>query len=237
MSRAASGLFGAGDLDEVAIYKRTLGPTTIADHYNAIVPTGGGEGGEEGGAAAKKKKGAAKKKPAAAAAKGRRRTPNRSSAPPPCSTTGGWARRAGRRSPTARAPARRRRRVGRPSATRAASKATPTRPCASTASTTPPAPLNLSGKSAITVEFWLKWNSYANDDRLAMEFTNNFNETAGGFLVDPNAPQLGGSFGVGIGKGASRNNVFFARPTAGQWHHYAFVLDTSAPAAQQITPT
>ena len=88
----------------------------------------------------------------------------------------------------------------------------------------------------MTVEFWLKWNSYANDDRLAMEFTNNFNEDAGGFLVDPNAPQLGGSFGVGIGSGASRNNVFFERPSAGAWHHYAFVLDTNAPAAQQITP-
>src|SRR5205085_2130241 len=30
--------------------------------------------------------------------------------------------------------------------------------------------------------------------------------------------------------------VFFARPSAGVWHHYAFVLDTTASAAQQITP-
>ena len=88
----------------------------------------------------------------------------------------------------------------------------------------------------MTVEFWLKWDNYANDDHLAMEFTDNFNDNAGGFLVDPNAPQLGGSFGVGIGTGDSRNNVFFARPSAGAWHHYAFVLDTAAPAAQQITP-
>ena len=34
----------------------------------------------------------------------------------------------------------------------------------------------------------------------------------------------------------SRNNAFFARPSAGAWHHYAFVLDTTAPAATQITP-
>ncbi|HEX5713921.1 MAG TPA: PKD domain-containing protein [Solirubrobacterales bacterium] len=98
------------------------------------------------------------------------------------------------------------------------------------------ATLNLSGKTAITVEFWLKWNAYANDDDLAMEFTNNFNENAGGFLIDPNAPQQSGSFGVGIGAGTSRNNAFFARPSAGTWHHYAFVLDTQAPAAEQITP-
>jgi PKD repeat protein len=98
------------------------------------------------------------------------------------------------------------------------------------------AAVDLSGKTAVTVEFWMKWNAYVNDDDLAMEFTGNFNETPGGFLVDPNAPQFGGSFGVGIGSGASRNNVFFTRPAAGTWHHYVFVLDTTAPAASQITP-
>ncbi len=98
------------------------------------------------------------------------------------------------------------------------------------------ASVDLSGKTAATVEFWLKWSSYANDDRLAMELTSNFNETPGGFLVDPNAPQFGGTFGVGLGLGVSRNNVFFARPSAGVWHHYVFVLDTTAPAATEITP-
>jgi YD repeat-containing protein len=96
--------------------------------------------------------------------------------------------------------------------------------------------VNLSSTNKATVEFWLKWSAYAGDDKLAMEFTPNFNDSAGGFLVDPNAPQQGGSFGVGIGTQASRNNVFFNRPSAGAWHHYAFVFDTSAAAAQQITP-
>jgi YD repeat-containing protein len=98
------------------------------------------------------------------------------------------------------------------------------------------ATVDLSSTSKATVEFWLKWSAYANDDALAMEFTNNFNDNAGGFLVDPNAPQNNGTFGVGIGSGSSRNNVFFTRPSAGAWHHYAFVLDTTAPAASQITP-
>jgi YD repeat-containing protein len=98
------------------------------------------------------------------------------------------------------------------------------------------AAVNLSSTHTVTVEFWLKWDEYANDDRLAMELTGNFNEVAGGFLVDPNAPQLGGSFGVGIGSGPARNNVFFERPSAGTWHHYAFVLNTAAPASQQIIP-
>ncbi|TMK56776.1 MAG: PKD domain-containing protein [Actinobacteria bacterium] len=98
------------------------------------------------------------------------------------------------------------------------------------------APLNLSGTSKATVEFWLKWDGYVDDDALALELTENFNQNSGGFIVDPNAPQENGKFGVGIGEGASRNNVFFARPSAGAWHHYAFVLDTTAAPAQQIIP-
>jgi hypothetical protein len=97
-------------------------------------------------------------------------------------------------------------------------------------------PLDLSAQSAITVEFWLKWEGYANNDALAMEFTPNYNEHAGGFLVDPNAPEFGGTFGVGIGTGASRNDVFFERPSAGVWHHYALVLDPTQAAENQIVP-
>ncbi len=96
------------------------------------------------------------------------------------------------------------------------------------------ASVNLSATSQVTIEFWLKWSSYANDDRLAMELTPNFNANDGGFIVDPN--DISGRFAVGIGRGSSRNNVFFARPSAGAWHHYAFVLDSSAPAMTQITP-
>ena len=96
--------------------------------------------------------------------------------------------------------------------------------------------VNLSDTSKLTVEFWLKWNAFANDDDLALEFTPDYNDTPGGFLVDPNAPQGGGLFGLGLGQGASRNTAFFARPSAGQWHHYALVFDSSAPAGQQIAP-
>jgi YD repeat-containing protein len=98
------------------------------------------------------------------------------------------------------------------------------------------ASVNLSATSQMTVEFWLNWSAYANDDRLALELTPNFNENDGGFLVDPNAGELGGKFGVAIGRGESRNNAYFARPSAGAWHHYALVFDTTAPATQQIVP-
>ena len=94
--------------------------------------------------------------------------------------------------------------------------------------------VDLSSKSAVTLEFWMKWNAWANDDRLAFEYTPNFNDGPGGFLVDPNSSY--GNFAVALGNGESRNVALFARPSAGVWHHYAFVLDTTAPAAQEITP-
>ena len=96
------------------------------------------------------------------------------------------------------------------------------------------APLDLSGTSQVTIEFWLNWNAYANDDALAMEFTPDFNSNPGGFLIDPDAAN--GSFGVGLGMGGSRNNAYFTRPNSGAWHYYAFVLDTTAAGATEITP-
>jgi PKD repeat protein len=80
----------------------------------------------------------------------------------------------------------------------------------------------------------MKWNSWANDDRLAFEYTPNFNDGPGGFLVDPNSSY--NAFAVALGVGESRNVALFARPSAGAWHHYAFVLDTTAPAEQQVIP-
>ena len=97
------------------------------------------------------------------------------------------------------------------------------------------APVDLSGTHKLTVEFWMKWSSYGADDRLALEFTPNFNEHPGGFLVDPDATP-GSDFAVSIGEGGSRNTVFFERPSAGAWHYYAFAIDTSADAETQITP-
>ena len=97
------------------------------------------------------------------------------------------------------------------------------------------AEVNLSGTHKLTVEFWMKWTSYAEDDHLALEFTPNFNEYAGGFLVDPDASP-GTDFAASIGEGSSRNTVYFERPSAGAWHYYTFVLNTEAPAETEITP-
>ena len=74
------------------------------------------------------------------------------------------------------------------------------------------ADLDLSGTNKLTLEFWMKWNAFANDDDLAFEFTPNFNSNPGGFLVDPNAPEEGGKFAVGIGNGSARNTAYFDPP-------------------------
>ncbi len=97
------------------------------------------------------------------------------------------------------------------------------------------ASVDLSGTHELTVEFWMKWSSFASDDRLALELTPDFNEYSGGFLVDPDATP-GSDFAVAIGSGSSRNTVYFARPSAGAWHHYVFVIDAEAPVETQITP-
>jgi RHS repeat-associated protein len=99
------------------------------------------------------------------------------------------------------------------------------------------ASVDLSGTHELTVEFWMKWNTYGSDDHLALEFTPNFNDYTGGFLVDPDATP-GTDFAVSIGQGSSStaNTVFFARPSAGEWHYYAFVINTEAAAESAITP-
>src|SRR5262249_41060856 len=49
-------------------------------------------------------------------------------------------------------------------------------------------------------------------------------------------PEDGGKFAVGIGSGSSRNTVYFERPSEGQWHYYAIVMNAGASAESQITP-
>ena len=90
----------------------------------------------------------------------------------------------------------------------------------------------------MTVEFWLKWNRFANDDALAMEFTPNFNAAPAASWSIRTRRSRAARSASGIGRGASRNNVFFPRPSAGVWHHYAFVLDTrGARGRRRSRPT
>jgi hypothetical protein len=45
------------------------------------------------------------------------------------------------------------------------------------------AAIDLSSVSTITVEFWLNWDAYADNDDLAMEFSTNYNANTDSFMV------------------------------------------------------
>jgi hypothetical protein len=97
-------------------------------------------------------------------------------------------------------------------------------------------PLNASGDHTLSVEFWMKWNSYADDDHLAMELTSNYNTSNGGFLIDPDSTVSGGGkFEISLRGNAGYTVATMPRPTAGTWHQYVIVFDKTAPANNQIT--
>ncbi len=87
--------------------------------------------------------------------------------------------------------------------------------------------LNLSLSTISTVSFWLNWSNYTNNDSLAMESSINYNSNTGAILIDPNSSASGGgNFEVSI-HGTGYANLLFTRPSAGVWHHYTFVIDSS----------
>jgi len=102
------------------------------------------------------------------------------------------------------------------------------------------ATLDLSSRTAVTLEFWLKWNAFADDDRVAFEFAapDQSFQVSDGFLVAPDSVFWPGNFEVSLGddRGATYNAALFRRPPAGEWHYYAFVFDRLAPPDRQITP-
>lgn len=99
------------------------------------------------------------------------------------------------------------------------------------------ATIDLSDTNVITVAFWMYWNGYSANDSLAMESTANFNAATTGFMVDPNSSYNNGTqFEAGLRGDGGYNQVLFARPSPGVWHHYAFVFNKGAAAASEVTP-
>ncbi len=94
------------------------------------------------------------------------------------------------------------------------------------------APVNLSSTAIVSISFWLKWTAFANDDKLAFEYTNNFN-SKNGFLVDPdngNGLTTGMfSFGTSMSSPSGYWVDAFARPSAGVWHHYVLIMNRATP--------
>jgi hypothetical protein len=93
------------------------------------------------------------------------------------------------------------------------------------------AAINLSATNIVTLSFWMKWTTNANDDHLAFEYTPNYNVNAGGFIADWNSSSFGGGkFETGMGNG---NRTYwtdlFTRPAAATWHLVHLVFNRSGP--------
>ena len=88
--------------------------------------------------------------------------------------------------------------------------------------------LNLSSYSAITVEFWLKWEAYTSSDDVVMEYTPNYNSNTGGFVVFMNASNL---LEIGMWHGGSYFISRFAAPSAAAWHHVTIALKRGTPTS------
>src|SRR5438105_3459457 len=91
------------------------------------------------------------------------------------------------------------------------------------------AAINLSATNIVTLSFWMKWTTNANDDDLAFEYTPNYNSNAGGFIADWNSSSFGGGkfeMGMGEGSGAYWTDLF-TRPSVGTWHLIYLVYNRS----------
>jgi hypothetical protein len=93
------------------------------------------------------------------------------------------------------------------------------------------AAINLSATNTVTLSFWMKWTTNANDDHLAFEYTPNYNINTGGFIADWNSSSLGGGkFEAGMGKGDHTYwTDLFARPSTVTWHLVHLVFNRSGP--------
>ncbi len=84
--------------------------------------------------------------------------------------------------------------------------------------------MDLSGVNKISVAFWLWWDSFSNNDDLALEHSATASN-AGTFLIGPD----GGSVAADI---LANGNVGFSyarytRPSAAAWHHWLAIFDFS----------
>ena len=92
-------------------------------------------------------------------------------------------------------------------------------------------PIDLSPYTKASVSFWMYWDAYANDDKLAMEYGANYSANSG-FLIDPNSGSPAtGLFQAGVGSPAATNSISFSRPSAAAWHHYVFLFDRTTGTA------
>ncbi|MBI2010363.1 MAG: LamG domain-containing protein [Candidatus Chisholmbacteria bacterium] len=86
------------------------------------------------------------------------------------------------------------------------------------------------GVKVITLTFWLKWDAFADDNKLAFELSTNYNNNDGSIIVNPDNSSNPSTFNLSIQDSVTTSKYRqenFTRPSAGEWHHYAAVFDNS----------
>lgn len=95
--------------------------------------------------------------------------------------------------------------------------------------------VNLGSINKVALTFWLKWTAFANNDALAGEYTDNYNNQ-NGFIMDANssAAPNGFDFFMSLSSGGY-NGETITRPSAGVWHFYAINFDRTTGTAVGTT--
>ena len=100
-------------------------------------------------------------------------------------------------------------------------------------SQTATAAVSLSAYSSITLTFWLWWDTFANNDKMALACPAPYSGSGiRGFVINPNSSSSTSRFEAAMSEptGSFRNRVF-TRPTTGAWHHYGVRLVRNGAAS------
>lgn len=88
--------------------------------------------------------------------------------------------------------------------------------------------VNFGGAQIITVSFWLFMSAYVNDGSPVIALGDSL-FTNGAFSLRPNGDTVFNAWEILTYDGGSRLETF-ERPSAGEWHHFSFILDNSTVA-------
>ncbi|MEO8753122.1 MAG: LamG-like jellyroll fold domain-containing protein [Casimicrobiaceae bacterium] len=91
-------------------------------------------------------------------------------------------------------------------------------------------PLVLQGVEKMSLSFSVYWDTNANNDKIAMEYSPTINLNQG-FFVDINSSVGGVVRAAASGVTSNSCGKTFTRPTAAAWHHYAVLFDMSLSGA------
>lgn len=94
--------------------------------------------------------------------------------------------------------------------------------------------IDLSPYRQITLSWWMYWDAFANNDKVAFEYTPTWNSNSG-LLVIPNESS-GGLYSVGVSNGGSGSICLrgITRPSGAIWLHHAMLVDRNQAGAAAI---